>query len=338
MSTLSRRTFIQGASLPIAGSLAGLSTVSHAADFTYKFGHGFPLTHPVHMHLVAAAEKTAKDTNGALKIEVYGASQLGGDSQLISQVRTGGVEFFTTAGLILSTFVPVASVYGMGFAFGDYDQVWKAIDGDLGKHIRGAFEKAGVVPFETVWDNGFRQISTSSKPINKPEDLRGLKLRVPVSPLYTSMFKTLGAAPASLNLGEVYAALQTKLVDGQENPLVIFETAKFFEVQKHVALTNHLWDGSWLLANRAAWLALPADMRAIVSRNFDAAGLAQRAATAKLNAGLQDSLAAKGVIFNKPDTAAFRAALRSAGFYNQWRDKYDATAWSLLTKYAGDLS
>jgi len=332
---LSRRKFTQiGVAAPALALMPALTRSARAADFQYKFGHGFPLTHPVHPFLVEAAAQTDKDTQGALKIEVYGASQLGGDSQLIAQLRNGGIELFTTAGLILSTFVPVAAIYGMGFAFQTYNQVWKAIDGELGNHIRGAFEKAGVIPFETVWDNGFRQISTSSRPINKAEDLKGLKIRVPVSPLYTSLFKALGAAPVNLNLGEAYAALQTQLVDGQENPLVMFETAKFFEVQKHVAETNHIWDGAWLLANKPAWSALPSDMQAIVKRNFNAAGLKQRASSAELNGSSKQKLQSAGILFTQPDLNSFKSMLQSAGFYEEWRTKYDPAAWALLKKYS----
>jgi TRAP-type transport system periplasmic protein len=339
MKNISRRNFAAWAAAgPLLSAFPNLTRPARAADFQYKFGHGFPLTHPVHTGLAAAAAQTEKDTGGALKIEVFGASQLGGDSQMISQLRSGGVEFFTTAGLILSTFVPVAAIYGMGFAFKDYDSVWKAIDGDLGGHIRAAFAKAGVHPFETVWDNGFRQISTSTRPLNKADDLKGLKIRVPVSPLYTSMFKALGAAPVNLNLGEAYAAMQTQLVDGQENPLVMFESAKFFEVQKSVAETNHIWDGAWLLAANGAWAALPADMQAIVTRNFNAEGLRQRAASASLNQSLKQKLSAAGINFTQPDIASFKSALRSAGFYGEWQKKFDPAAWALLTKYSCDLS
>ena len=110
---------------------------------------------------------------------------------------------------------------------------------------------------EKIWDNGFRQTTTSTKPIVTPGRLRGMKLRVPPSPLWTSMFKAFDAAPASINFNEVYSALQTKIVDGQENPLAIISTAKLYEVQKYCSLTNHMWDGFWFLANQRAWEALP---------------------------------------------------------------------------------
>ena len=149
------------------------------------------------------------------------------------------------SGLILATLVPAASINGIGFAFPDYDTVWKAMDGDLGAYIRGEITKANLVVMDKIWDNGFRQTTSSTKPINGPDDLKGFKIRVPVSPLWTSMFKAFDAAPASINFSEVYSALQTKIVEGQENPLAIISTAKLYEVQKFCSLTNHMWDGFW---------------------------------------------------------------------------------------------
>ena len=116
---------------------------------------------------------------------------------MLSQVRSGGVEFFTLSPLILSTLVPNASVSGIGFAFPNYDAVWKAMDGELGAYVRGQIDKANLVVMDKIWDNGFRQITSSKGPINTPDDLKGFKIRVPVSPLWTSMFTAFQSAPAS---------------------------------------------------------------------------------------------------------------------------------------------
>jgi TRAP-type transport system periplasmic protein len=165
-----------------------------------------------------------------------------------------------------------------------------------------------------------------------------MKLRVPPSPLWTSMFKAFDAAPASINFNEVYSALQTKIVDGQENPLAIISTAKLYEVQRYCSLTNHMWDGFWFLANRAAWERLPEDIRTIVAKNVNAAGLKERDDVAKLNATLQQDLANKGLAFNKLDPAPFREKLRSAGFYTDWQKKFGDEAWAILEKSVGKLS
>ena len=208
---------------------------------------------------MAAAIKA--ETNGRFDLQIFPNNQLGSDTDMLSQIRSGGVEFFTLSGLILATLVPAASINGIGFAFPDYDTVWKAMDGDLGAYVRGEITKANLVVMDKIWDNGFRQTTSSTKPINGPDDFKGFKIRVPVSPLWTSMFKAFDAAPASINFSEVYSALQTKIVEGQENPLAIISTAKLYEVQKYCSLTNHMWDGFWFLANRRAWEKLPEDVR-----------------------------------------------------------------------------
>jgi tripartite ATP-independent transporter DctP family solute receptor len=212
------------------------------------------------------------------------------------------------------------------------------MDGELGAHIRGEITKANLVVMDKIWDNGFRETTSSTKPINGPDDFKGFKIRVPVSPLWTSMFKAFDAAPASINFSEVYSALQTKIVEGQENPLAIISTAKLYEVQKFCSLTNHMWDGFWFLANRRAWERLPEDLRTIVAKNIDAAGVKERVDVEKLNGGLRQELAGKGLTFNQPDIAPFREKLRSAGFYAEWKGKYGDQAWALLEKAVGKLS
>ena len=210
------------------------------------------------------------------------------------------------------------------------------MDGDVGAVIREGFAKAGLHAFNT-WDNGFRQTTTSTRPIATPDDLRGLKLRVPPSPLWTSMYKAFDAAPTSINFNEVYSALQTRIVDGQENPLGLISTARLNEVQRFCSLTNHMWDGFWFLANRRAWERLPADMREIVARHIDAAGLKEREDIARLDASVESDLVAKGLVFNRPDPAPFREKLRKAGFYTEWRGRYGEEAWALLEKATGGL-
>jgi TRAP-type transport system periplasmic protein len=194
------------------------------------------------------------------------------------------------------------------------------------------------VAMEKIWDNGFRQTTSSTRPITGPDDYKGFKIRVPVSPLWTSMFKAFDAAPASINFNEVYSALQTKVVEGQENPLALISTAKLYEVQKYCSLTNHMWDGYWFLANRRAWEALPVDLRTIVAKNINAAAVNARVDTEKLNTTVRQELAGKGLIFNQPDVAPFREKLRSAGFYSEWKGKYGDEAWAILEKSVGKLS
>ncbi len=311
---------------------------AQAAEFSYKLASDVPAVHPLNVRAEQAAARILEATGGRVEIRIFPNNQLGSDTDMLSQLRSGALELFTLSGLILSTLVPPSSINGIGFAFKDYDQVWAAMDGKLGAFVRGEIGKRGLVAFDRIWDNGFRQITSSTKPIRTPEDLRGFKIRVPVSPLWTSMFGALGAAPTSINFSEVYSSLQTRIVDGQENALSLIETAKLYEVQKYCSATNHMWDGFWLLANRRMWERLPADAQAIVARELNAAAVAERADVAKLNEDGRRTLEGKGLAFNDVDAAGFRDALRTAGFYKEWRGKYGEEAWRVLEDSVGGVS
>ena len=336
MPNLPRRCLLAGAAaLPLA---AIRTRPAHAAEFTYKFANNLPATHPLNVRGLEAAERIKQATDGRVEVNVFPNNQLGSDTDVLSQLRSGAVEFFTMSGLILSTLVPPASINGVGFAFKDYDQVWAAMDGKLGAYVRGEIGKRGLLAMERIWDNGYRQTTTSTKPITAPEDFRGMKLRVPVSPLWTSMFTALGASPASINISETYSALQTRIVDGQENPLAVIETAKFYEVQKYCSMTNHMWDGYWFLANRRAWDKLPPAAQEVVARELNKSAMDERADVAALNAGLRGKLQAGGLAFNDLDPAPFRDTLKRAGFFRDWQAKYGPEAWGILESQVGSLS
>jgi TRAP-type transport system periplasmic protein len=341
MKRLARRKFLSHASALTASTLVGsmATTLVHAqtAEFKLKFASNLPVVHPLNVRAKEAADAILKESGGRVDIQIFPNNQLGSDTDMLSQVRSGSIDFFTLSGLILSTLVPVASINGIGFAFKDYDQVWAAMDGDLGAHVRAAIAKANLVAFDKIWDNGFRQITSSTKPINSPADLKGFKIRVPVSPLWTSMFKAFDASPASINFSEVYSALQTKIVEGQENPLAIIQTAKLYEVQKYCSLTNHMWDGFWFLANGKLWERMPADLKAIITKHINAAALFERDDVRRLNNSVEVELKVKGLAFNNVNTDAFRATLKKAGFYSDWKSKYGADAWTVLEKYSGKL-
>jgi len=333
MLKLDRRGVI--AALPL---VAIRTRPADAAEFSYKYANNLPAAHPLNLRATEAMARIREATGGRVDIQVFPNNQLGSDTDTLSQLRSGAVEFFTLSGLILSTLVPPASINGVGFAFVDYDQVWKAMDGKLGAYVRGEIGKRGLLVMDKIWDNGFRQTTTSTKPIRTPDDFRGMKLRVPVSPLWTSMFNGLGASPASINFSEVYSALQTKIVDGQENPLAVIDAAKLYEVQTYCSMTNHMWDGFHFLANRRAWDALPPDARIIVARELDRSAIEERTDVAALNAQLRDKLKTGGLTFNDVDPAPFRETLKRAGFYAEWHGKYGDEAWRVLEDAVGALS
>ena len=176
--------------------------------------------------------------------------------------------------------------------------------------VRAEIEKVGLHPMTKMWDEGFRQITTSTKPINTPADLNGFKMRVPPSPISLSMFKDLGAAPMTLNAAELYTALQTHLADGQENPLGTIEANKIYEVQKYCSMTSHMWVGYWVLANGSAWKACRRSCRTTVAEAFDAEAPLERADVEALNNSLVPRLESQGMTFNNPRS---RTVPRGAG-------------------------
>ena len=335
MRTISRRRLLRTGTTAAAFGI--LTRRGDAAEFSWRYANNNVVQHPMNVRLREAVERIREQSSGRMDIQIFPNSQLGGDTDMLSQLRTGAIQLFNLSGLILSVFVPLASINGLGFAFKDYDQVWSAMDGRLGELIRAAVAKSGLYAFAAMWDNGYRQVTSSTHPINAPEDLKGFKIRVPVSPLWTSMFKAFGASPASININEAYSAMQTRIVEGQENPLALIDLYKFYEVQKFVSLTNHMWDGFWTLANGRVWAGLPKDLQDIVERNLNAAAKLERADVAALNTSLQGALAQKGMAFNATDADKFRAALRSAGFYAEWKQKYGAEAWAVLESQVGAL-
>ena len=338
--TISRRKFVQGAAAASSIALAATHHIANAqtAEFQMKWASNIPVTHPTNVRVKEALDLIRKDTNGKVDIQLFPNNQLGGDTDMLSQVRSGAIDFFPLSGLILQTLVPVAGINGVAFAFKDYATVWAAMDGDLGAHVRAAITKANLYVFDKPLDNGYRDITSSTRPIVIPDDLKGFKIRVPVSPLWTSMFKALDASPASINFSEVYSALQSKVVDGQENPLALISTAKLYEVQKFCSLTNHMWDGFWFLGNGRAWEKLPADLRIIVARQINAACMNERADLAALNTTVQKDLAAKGMVFNAPKAESFRDQMKKAGFYSEWKGKFGDEAWAILERSTGKLA
>jgi tripartite ATP-independent transporter DctP family solute receptor len=336
MIAIQRRILLTGA---VALPLVSICTRPvRAADFSYKFATNLPSVHPMNVRIAAAIERIKTATNGQLEIELFPNSQLGSDPDMLSQVRSGAIQFFTLSGLILSTLVPLAAINGVGFAFKDTDQVFAAMDGKLGALVRAEIDKRGLMAFPHIFDSGYRQITSSVKPIHSPDDLKAMKIRVPPSALWTSMFTAFGASPTTISFNETYSALQTKVADGQENPLSVVDTAKLYEVQSYCSMTNHMWDGFWLLTNKRAFGQLPQPMQDIATREFGQAVTEARVDVAKLNADLQAQLAAKGLKFNDTDPVAFRDVLRRAGFYTEWKRRFGDEAWATLEGVVGPLS
>jgi tripartite ATP-independent transporter DctP family solute receptor len=227
---------------------------------------------------------------------------------------------------------------GIPFIFSSQKDALALLEGPLGAYIKAALAKDNIYSFGHSWDNGFRQMVTATRPIQSPDDLKGLKVRTPPSPITVALFKAFGASPISISANEMYVALQTHLADGVEVPLSTIEVYKFYEVQKYVSYTNHMWTAFTILANGDAWRRLPSNLRDVAERDINAAGNLNNADFVKLMATLEAKLRGQGMVFNSPDTTAFRALVRRAGLYGQWKDAYGAQPWALLEASVGKLT
>ena len=293
----------------------------------------------MHKRIVEAVAAIEQETNGAVTIQVFSNSQLGSSVDMFSQVRSGALDMMTVSTPLGNT-TQIAAIPATAFVFPTIEKAWEAMDGSLGQHLREVVsDQLGIFMFERIWDfGGYRHMTTSTKPITVPEDLRGMKIRLPVSPLYNSTFQAFGAAPVSINYVEVYPALQTGVADGMECPLALIDTGRFYEVQKYCSLTGHMWDPVTMVANGRTWENVPAELRDVIIRHMSEAALKQRADSVELNVTLQQQMSEKGLIFNDVDRAPFREALREAGYYAEWKSKFGDEAWAELERYTGSLT
>jgi len=333
-TTSGRRAFLGTIA---AAPLASIPLISRAktAEHVFKLAHPLAADHPTNIRLQQAADRIAKQSDGRIQLRLFPNNQLGGEVDLLNQVRSGAVEMFVVGGLIASSVVPMAALDGVGFAFKDSAAVMKGMDGALGALIRSALMRANLYAPSVIWDYGFREITSSSRVIKTVADISGMKIRVPGAAAYVDLFKALGAAPTSIQFNEVYPALQTKIVDGQENPLGVIVTSKFYEVQSFCALSNHIWQGNWVLINGRAWRGLSADLQQIMEKNLNESGLAQRQDLAKLEQSYKDTIMKGGVKINDIDAGSFRKKLTATGYYKNAREKFGDAAWKVLEQAAG---
>ena len=334
--SVTRQGFVAGTAATFAS--IGVITPARAADFDLKYGLDLPVDHPVNVRSVEAFARIKKATNGRVQIKSFPPSQLGSDPAMIGQLRSGALESVAMPGAFLNALVPLASIENLAYAFPNRETAFRAMDGDLGRVIRDEFAANGLVVLEKIWENGFRDITTSTKPIRTVADLAGLRIRVSPGKIRVDTFQSLGAAPTPIALSELYTSLQTHVIDAQENPLLLIEQQKFFEVQKYVSLSEHIWSGYWTLFNQDVWNKLGRDLQAIVSREMGAATLAARNDNVILNRSVRDKLARRGMIFNDVDKESFKKKLIDAKYYERWKAEFGPKAWDALEKYANKLA
>jgi tripartite ATP-independent transporter DctP family solute receptor len=334
--SVTRQGFVIGTAATFAS--IGMIVPARAAQFELKYGHDLPAEHPINVRSVEAFGKIKKETNGNVEFKSFPASQLGSDPAMISQLRSGAVESLAMPGAFLNAIAPLASIENLAYAYPTRDVVFHAMDGDLGKVIRDDITaKGGMIVLDKIWENGFRNITTSTKPIRTVADLAGLKIRVSPGKIRVDTFQSLGAAPTPISLSELYTALQTHVIDAQENPLLLIDQQKFYEVQKYVSMSEHIWSGYWTLFNPDVWKKLGKSYQDIISRELGAAAILARNDNVNLNRSVRDKLIRRGMLFNDVDKNSFKQKLIAANYYQRWKAEFGPTAWTALEKYANKL-
>ncbi len=213
--------------------------------------------------------------------------------------------------------------------------MFAALDGALGDQIRGELAQNGIHAFHHCLQNGFHHLTTSARPINTAADLAGLKIRSPGGAIARDFFEAFGAEAGYVPFNRMYDALKARDFDGQSDPLGVVLSLKLYEVQSYLSLTAHWWSGFTLLANAAAWRALPREIQQVVERNAEKFALLQREDIEQVNAGGAEQLASRGMTVNTADIDSFRAKL--GPFYTRWREKAGPATWRLLETYAGEI-
>jgi len=334
-----RRRFLQ--SLAEAGAALAAPQLLFArapAQFTARQFHNQPEESTLHRALLALWSAVERETRGALRVEVLAnnGGVAGSDPAVLKMLVAGEVEFFTLFGAILGAAVPVAEMQALPYIFRDHRTALRATDGAFGDFLRREMLAHGIYGFpHGAFENGFRAISNSARPIVRPQDVIGLRIRIPRSTVFAQLFRALGAEPWIVDFGELYGALQRKEVDGQDNPVEVTVVNRFYEVQRHLALTAHMWSCFNQLGNLAFWQRLPAEVQRVVERNLRKVVDRQRREQDGKNNGLVSVLAAKGMQVTRPEQAAFRKQL--APEYAKWRKQFGETAWRALEASVGPV-
>ena len=306
-------------------------------DYSFKQFHGQTDGSTLHRNLTAMWAAIGAETGGRVQAIVHGENGkiAGGDPAALRMLIDGQIQFYTLMGGIIGTVVPVAEAQQVPFAFTTAAHAHKTIDGPLGRHIGAEMAAKGMhLIAGGGFDNGMRQVA-GARAIATPDDLAGVRIRVPPGQLIFDTFQALGAEPVIIPANQLYDGLKSGRVTVQENPLAVVEGFKLYELVKYVSMTNHMWSGFNLMAHRPTWQRLPDDIRTVIERNAVAHVRRQRADQDAFNASLRHDLAARGLVFNELDQTPFRSRL--AGVYSAWKERLGATCWGLLEDQVGAL-
>lgn len=289
-----------------------------SAQMTLKIGNQLPESHPSHKGMLEIKRKLEESSKGTMTLQIFPNSQLGDFKAMVSQVQAGDLDLTITGYPDMSYVIPELKLIGAPYVIANYDHLKAVIKGPYGQKMDAKFLEKGIRVVD-VWYEGARH-TTANKPIQSMADLKGLKMRTPNVPFLIEYARAVGATPAPVAFAEVYLALQTKQVDAQENPLPTIESAKLYEVQKHIALTGHFIASSSILIGDKTWKKLNDAQKGWVTEAVKAGGKVSSDLVAAAEVQLIDFFKSKGLTISSPDTTPFRAAMKP--YYDKLEEEF----------------
>ena len=268
--------------------------VASAQERTFKFTLNGPEGHPAVAGMKKFADSVAAKSGGKMKVNLFYNGTLGSDQAVVSAIKGGTIEMSVMNSGILASEAKELAIFDFPFLFANEKESDAIVDGPVGKKMHALLEAKGIVGL-SFWELGYRQMTNSKRPLNKVEDIEGLKLRVIPNPINVAWVKALGANPTPLPFPEVYAAMEQKAIDGQENPISVIAANKFWEVQKNIALTNHQYNPQSVIFSKKVWGTLTPAEKKIIDDSADEAAKGQREASRAAVAANLDLLKKNGM-------------------------------------------
>ncbi len=295
----------------VVGCGGGEKAGNEATDetITIKVGHVLAPDHPYTLGLNKFAELVAAKTDDKVKVEVFHSSQLGNERDMIEGLQLGTQEMALVSTAPLSGFTSKFFVFDLPFIFEDYEGAYKVLDGKIGQDVLASLNDQGIMGL-CFWENGFRHVTNSKHDVKTPADLDGLKIRLMENPIHMDTFKTMGADPTPMAFGELFTALQQKTVDGQENPVPIIWTSKFYEVQEHMSLTGHFYAAAPLLISKQFYDGLAPDIQKAIQEAANEARDYERDLLAQQNEEFIGKLKDAGTNIIEVDKSTFKEAVK----------------------------
>ncbi len=306
------------------------ATCAFAAGTVIKVGHVLNTDHSWHKNLIGFAEDVEKETAGRVVVQIYPSGQLGDEKDVIEGLTLGTIDGGLIGGGSFQSIDPKFGIEALPYAWPTHEAAYNAFDGELGQVMFDILKANGITGI-SWWENGFRHITNNKKPIVVPEDLKGLKIRVTPDKMRLDTFNLLGASPMAINFGELYSALQQETVDGEENPYAIIYSNAFYEVQKYLSKSGHIWGSAVLCFSNDVWNTISPEDQKTITEVAHKWCLNQRKETIEEEEEFLKKLAAAGMLINEVDKAAFQKAVEP--LWNSYEGTYGKELMDLVRKY-----